>query len=168
MIFSVILLIFSFLFEGFISNYIVSAFNNLNVFSTLYSLITFVVIFPYFQNKKKYYILLIIFSLLIDIVYNNTIMLNVLLFLAISLIVKILTTILPDNILMINIISLISVILYHILSYIVLIAVNYNNYTISLLFDICLNSILMTIIYTTIIYLISKNVFERLDLKQIK
>jgi len=120
MIISIILLIFSFLFEGFISNYISSSLVEYNIFSTLYTLITLTVIYPYFYNKKKYYILLLIFSFLIDIVYTNTLILNVVLFIAISLIVKFLNFILPENILMVNIMSICSVILYHILSYIIL------------------------------------------------
>jgi len=168
MIISIILLIFSFLFEGFISNYISSSLVEYNIFSTLYTLITLTVIYPYFYNKKKYYILLLIFSFLIDIVYTNTFILNVTLFVLISLIVKFLNFILPENILMINIISLCSVIFYHVLSYGVLTIINYNYYPVFLLLKIILNSIIMTFIYTTIIYLISKFLYTKFDMKQIK
>ena len=168
MIIAVILLIFSFLFEGFISNYISSSFNNLNLFSTLYTLITLGVIYPYFNNKKKYYILLIIFASLIDIAYTNTFMLNIFLFLAISLIVKILNFILPENILMVNIISVCSVIGYYILSYGILSIINYNTYPLSTLIDICINSIIMTIIYTSLIYFISTILFDKINIKQIR
>jgi len=168
MIISVILLIFSFLFEGFISNCIASSLTEFNLFSTLYTLITLVVIYQYFYNEKKYYILLIIFSFLIDIVYTNTLILNVVLFIAISLIVKFLNFILPENILMVNIMSICSVILYHILSYIILTIINYNTYPMSLLLNICLNSIIMTIIYTTLIYYVSKFLYSKFDMKQIR
>ena len=168
MIVAIILLIFSFLFEGFISNYISSSLTDLNLFSTLYTLITFVVIFPYFHKEKKYYILLIIFSFLIDVTYTNTFILNVTLFLVISLIIKFLNFILPENVLMLNIISLCSVFSYYILSYIILTIINYNVYPLYLLINICLNSIIMTIIYTTFIYFISKYLFTKFDIKQIK
>lgn len=168
MILSIIFLIVSFVIEGLISNYVFSSFNNLSIFSTLYTLITLIVIYPYFYNEKKYYILLIIFGLLMDVVYTNTFMLNIFIFIIISFIVKILNFILPENILMMNIISIISVILYHILTYILLTLINYNTYPISLLLDICINSIAMTIIYTSIIYLLSKTLYTKLDKKQIK
>jgi len=168
MIISIILLIFSFLFEGFISNYISSSLNDLNLFTTLYTLVTLVVIYPYFNNEKKYYILLLIFAFLIDVAYTNTLILNIILFFSISLVVKFLNFILPENILVMNIISLCSVVLYHVFSYIVLEIVNYNSYPISLLFDICLNSIIMTIIYTTLLYVITKYLYNKFDIKQIK
>jgi len=113
-------------------------------------------------------IILLIFSFLIDIVYTNTFILNVTLFVLISLIVKFLNFILPENILMINIISLCSVIFYHVLSYGVLTIINYNYYPVFLLLKIILNSIIMTFIYTTIIYLISKFLYTKFDMKQIK
>lgn len=168
MIISIILLIISFLFEGFISNYISSSLADFSMFSTLYTLITFVVIYPYFYNEKKYYILLIIFSFLIDITYTNTFPLNVVLFITISLIIKFINYILPENILMCNIMTMCSVFLYHILSYSILTIINYDTYPLSLLFKICFNSIIMTIIYTTIIYLIIKFLYTKFDIKQIK
>ena len=130
MIISIILLILSFLIEGLASTYIQSSFTSFNLFSTLYTLIALIVIYPYFYNEKKYYILLIIFSSLIDIVYTNTFMLNLFLFIIISFIVKILNFILPENILMVNIMALCSVWLYYVFSYIILTVINYNTYPI--------------------------------------
>ena len=49
---------------------------NPSILSCLYTLITLIIIYPYFYNEKKYYILLIIFGLLIDIVYSNTFLFN--------------------------------------------------------------------------------------------
>lgn len=168
MIIAIILLIISFITEGLISNYISSSFYLTNLFSTLYTLICLVVIYPYFNNKKKYYILLIVFGILFDIVYTNTFLLNVFVFLVISLIIRVLNFILPENILITNVISIITIISYHILSYTILTIINYNSYPITLLFNICINSIIMTIIYTSLLYLISKFLFNKFDLKQIR
>lgn len=168
MIISTILLIFSFLLEGFISNYVASSLTEYSVFTTLYTLITLIVIYPYFYNEKKYYILLLIFSFLIDVVYTDTFILNVIIFIIVSLIIKFLNFILPENLLMINIMSLVGVFIYHILSYIILIIINYNTYPLSLLLNICLNSIIMTLIYATLIYFISKFLYTRFDMKQIR
>jgi len=168
MIISIFLLIISFLFEGFISNYVSSSFSDFNLFSTLYTLIALIIIYPYFYNEKKYYILLIIFGFLIDIVYTNTFMLNIFVFIAISFIVKFLNFILPENILMVNIMTVSSVMLYHILSYMILTIINYNTYPLSLLLNICINSVIMTIVYTSILYLITKILFNKFDMKQIR
>ena len=168
MIISIIILIISFLSEGLFSNYLSSTFNNLNMFSTLYTLIALVVIYPYFHNEKKYYILLIVFGILMDVVYINTFMMNLMLFLIISFLIKFLNFILPENILMVNIMSISSVITYHILSFLILKIINYNTYPLSMLLDICINSILMTIIYTSILYFLSKYLFTKFDKKQIR
>lgn len=168
MIISVVLLIFSFLFEGFISNYISSSLTDFNLFTSLYTLITLVVLYPYFHNKKKYYILLLIFSFLIDIVYTNTLIFNVILFVGVSFIYRFLNYLLSSNLLMINIISLVSVFFYHLLSYLILVLINYNNYPFMLLINIFLNSIIMTVIYTSIVYFVSKYLFDKFDIKQVK
>lgn len=168
MIISIIILIISFLIEGLLSNYLSSTINDMNIFSTLYTLIALVVIYPYFYNEKKYYILLIVFGILMDVVYTNTFMMNLILFLIISLIVKFLNFILPENILMANIRAIIAILSYHVLSFIILKIINYNTYPISLLYDICVNSILMTVIYTSILYFISKYFFIKFDKKQIR
>ena len=69
---------------------------------------------------------------------------------------------------MVNIMSISSVITYHILSFLILKIINYNTYPLSMLLDICINSILMTIIYTSILYFLSKYLFTKFDKKQIR
>lgn len=161
MISAIIILILSFLTEGFMSNYFYSTISNSNPLTSLYLLIALTILYPYFYNKKKYYILLIIFGLLFDLVYTNTFIFSTILFIIISLEVKLLTSILPFNIFMINIISIITVTLYHILTFFVLTIVNYGTYNFNMLLSICSNSILMTIIYTTILYLITNIIYHK-------
>lgn len=163
MIIAVILLIFSFLLEGFMSLYFPSNLINPSVLSCLYTLITLIIIYPYFYNEKKYYILLIIFGLLIDIVYSNTFLFNTILFLLLSIGIQILNVILPNNIFTINVKSLIIVFMYHILSFILLGIIDYNGYTIDLLINIIINSVIMTLIYTSITYFITKILFKKYD-----
>ena len=168
MIISVIILIISFLLDGLMSCYFSSSFASLNIFSTLYTLIALIVIFPYFYNEKKYYILLIIFGVLMDIIYTNTFMMNVILFIIISFLVRILNYLLPENVLMLNVISVSGIIFYYVLSFVILRIIDYNVYPISILFDVCVNSILMTIIYTSMLYFLSKYLFIKFDKKQIR
>lgn len=163
MIIAVILLIFSFLLEGFMSLYFPSNLINPSILSCLYTLITLIIIYPYFYNEKKYYILLIIFGLLIDIVYSNTFLFNTILFLLLSIGIQILNVILPNNIFTINVKALIIVFMYHILSFILLGIIDYNGYTIDLLINIIINSVIMTLIYTSITYFITKILFKKYD-----
>ena len=150
------------------SNIFVTTLNNVSPFTTIYTIIALVVIYPYFASDKKYFLLVIIFGFLFDTIYTSTILLNLTIFLVISLLIKTLNNIISDNIIMTNIISLISVATYHILTFIILNIVTSKSYSIILLGKILTHSIIMTIIYTSISYIIIKYLYSRLSIKQIK
>ena len=135
---------------------------NISYFTTIYTIIALVVIYPYFANEKKYYTLVIIFGALFDILYTSTLLLNVVFFLLIALVIKILNTNMSDNIFTINVISIISIILYHLLSFIILNLETSQTYSLILLGNIITHSILMTIVYTSISYVIIKLIYKAL------
>ncbi len=168
MIVSIIYIIISFILENIMSNIFVTTLNNVSPFTTIYTIIALVVIYPYFASDKKYFLLVIIFGFLFDTIYTSTILLNLTIFLVISLLIKTLNNIISDNIIMTNIISLISVATYHILTFIILNIVTSKSYSIILLGKILTHSIIMTIIYTSISYIIIKYLYSRLSIKQIK
>lgn len=168
MLLLIIYVLFSFLLEGFMSNIFASSLTDVSYFTTIYTVISFVVIYPYFYNKKKYYILLIIFGILFDALYTSTFIVNVFIFLGICFVIYLLNNILSDNIFMINIISIIAIITYHLLSFIILSIAGYANYSFLLLGRIIVHSIIMTIIYTSLSYLVIKTLFNRFDIKEIK
>lgn len=168
MLLLIIYVLFSFLLEGFMSNIFASSLTDVSYFTTIYTVISFVVIYPYFYNKKKYYILLIIFGILFDALYTSTFIVNVFIFLGIDFVIYLLNNILSDNIFMINIISIIAIITYHLLSFIILSIAGYANYSFLLLGRIIVHSIIMTIIYTSLSYLAIKTLFNRFDIKEIK
>ena len=153
MIVSIIYIIISFILENIMSNIFVTTLNNVSPFTTIYTIIALVVIYPYFASDKKYFLLVIIFGFLFDTIYTSTILLNLTIFLVISLLIKTLNNIISDNIIMTNIISLISVATYHILTFIILNIVTSKSYSIILLGKILTHSIIMTIIYTSISYI---------------
>lgn len=163
-----IYVLFSFLIEGFMSNIFASTLTDISYFTTIYTIISFAVIYPYFYNKKKYFILLFIFGVFFDSLYTSTFMVNICVFLIVGFVIYVLNNILSDNIFTINIISMISIILYHVLSFVILSITNYANYSFFLLFNIIIHSIFMTIIYTSISYFIVKFLFDKFDLKEIK
>lgn len=149
------------------SNIFASALTDVSYFTTIYTVISFVVIYPYFYNKKKYYILLIIFGILFDAYILLLLCLMSYIFRD-WFVIYLLNNILSDNIFMINIISIIAIITYHLLSFIILSIAGYANYSFLLLGRIIVHSIIMTIIYTSLSYLIIKTLFNRFDIKEIK
>ena len=168
MIIIIIYTILSFLLDGLISN-----FTNINIidpsyFRTIYSVVSLVIIYNFFDNDNKYLKILIIIGILFDIVYTNTFLLNIFLFLIIYFVIKELNYFIPNNILTINLKSLLSITIYHTLSYLILLFAGYNNYTFNLLPLILSRSIIMTIIYTTISYFLIKKIYYQKYFKKIK
>ena len=160
MIVAIIYIIISFLLDGLMSNLLPFNLVDPSYLKTIYSVISLVIIYNYFDNKQKYLKILIVLGIFFDIVYTNTFILNIVVFLVIYIILSIVDYIIPTNIITINIKSISCIFLYHILTYITLLLANYNSYSIKLLGIILLRSIIMTIIYTSISYLIMNKIYD--------
>ena len=66
--------------------------------------------------------------------------------------------VMPNNIFTINIKTLIAIIIYHLVSFIVLNVIGYGSYGVGLLFKILTHSVIMTVFYTSLSYLIFKKI----------
>lgn len=168
MIISIIYLIISFLLDNFMSNIFSSTFGYVSYFSTIYIIISFVVIYPYFSNDKKYFILIIIFGILFDVLYTSTFLINLVLFFVIALFIKLLNNFLPNNIFMANILSFSCIIVYHVLTFLILNIASGSIYGFVLLGDILTHSLIMTVLYTSVSYFIIKLIYNKFNIKVIK
>ena len=168
MIVSIIYLIISLLLEVIMSNFFQTTLNSISIFTTIYTIIALVIIYPYFSNERKYFILVVASGLLFDILYTSSFIFNLVLFLIVGIVIKTLYSILSENIFITNIISIIAISTYHIAAFIILSILSSINYNLLLLINIIIKSILMTIIYTTISYYSIKFVMNKLGIKQIK
>lgn len=168
MIIIIVYMIISFLLDGFISNYTNINIVNPSYFRTIFSLIALIISYNYFDNENKYLKILFIVGILFDIVYTNTFILNIFIFYIIYLVIKYINTYIPNNIFTINIKSLLGISLYHIITYIILLLVNYMNYSFNLLLLILSRSIISTIIYTSISYYLLKKIYYKKYDKKIK
>ena len=165
MILAIIYIIVSFLLDGIISNLIPFSITDPSYFKTIYTVVSLVIMYNYFDNKKKYLIILIILGLLFDIVYTNTFLVNVIIFITLYIILIKIDYQIPTNIITINIKSIICISFYHILTYIILLLSHYSSYNINFLLLIIVRSIIMTIIYTSISYLILNKMYEDKKIK---
>lgn len=168
MLISVITLLISIFIQGIISNYLGYTYDNLSIFSTIYILIAILTLRPYFENKKKYFTLLIIFSLIIDISYTNTLFLNTFLFIICYYISKIFHSFFPYNWLTISVSNLICITFYHIITFLLLTILKYGVYQLSNLTKILGHSILMTIIYSIIVHVVISFISKKFELRGIK
>lgn len=164
MISYLIILLISFFLDGIMSNYFTSITSHISLFNTIYSIIALSCIAGHFNNKKKYFILIALIGLCFDIVYTNTLLLNVFIFIILGLNAILLNSKLPNNILYNTLISLINIFLYYILTYLMLTITNYLNIKINILLHILICSIIMSIIYSIIITFI----INKLALKNVK
>ena len=165
MIIAVTYVIISFFLDGLISNLVPFNLVDPSYLKTIYSIISLVIIYNYFDNHKKYLSILIVLGIFFDIVYTNTFILNIVVFFIIYIILSYLDYIIPTNIITINIKSIACISSYNILTYIILLLSNYNNYSIKLLGLILIRSIIMTIIYTTISYLLMNKIYDNKRIK---
>jgi len=168
MIIIIIYMILSFLLDGLISNYISINIVDPSYLRTIYSVVALVIIYNYFDNEGKYLKILLILGILFDIVYTNTFLLNIFLFIIIYLFIKEINIYIPNNLLTINLKSLLSIIIYHSLSFLILLLANYSNYSSKILWTIISRSIIMTAIYTTISYFAIKKIYYKKYSKKIK
>ena len=165
---SIISLIFSLLLQGLASNFLGYTLNEISIFSAIFLLITLIVLQPYFESDKKFLKLLIVFGLLYDITYSNTLILCTSIFIVIFYINKILNFFFPNNVFTINIFSIISMIIYHSLTFAFLKILQYDSFNFIYLLKTILCNIIMTITYTTIVYYIIDYLYKRMNLKIIR
>ena len=164
----IIYLTLSFILDNLMSLLLPSTLTDISYFTTIYIIISFVVIYPYLGDEKKFYILLVIFGLLFDILYTGTFIFNVSLFLVIGICIKLLYNVFPENVFTMNVISLISIIIYHFLSFVIVGLISSINYDFILFINIVLHSLAMTIIYTSISYFALKVIGRKFNVKYIK
>lgn len=164
----VIYVVLSFYLDGLLSIYLPREIVNLSYFTTIYSLVALVIIYGYFHNHKKYLYILFILGFFFDIVYTNTMLLNVIIFFLLYLLLNKLDYYLSDNLFTINIKALIVVYAYHLITYIILLMMHYNSYNFKMFCNILLKNTLMTILYATISYIIIDKIFLKRSTKKIK
>ncbi len=153
-----IILFISFYLEGIISN-LVSV--NTRYLNPLFSLVTIISIYPFFiENKIKYYKICIIYGIIYDLIYTNTIFLHGLLFFIIGYIVNYLYKNLTNHLLNVILITFMIIIIYRIINYILIcITSNYIFIPIYMIKSIT-TSILLNIIYISILNFLLKDKYH--------
>lgn len=163
-----IFLIISFLLDGLCSNVFFLDSVNTSLFSTIYILIAFVILCPYFYEKRKFFLWIMIFGLLFDIIYTNTFILHMVLFLLLGIFIQFLHSFLANSLFNNILISLGTIFLYYTLTFFFLFISNYNGGMMLSFGKILYSSIFMTIIYSAFLYWIVRFILQKMHLKQFK
>jgi len=150
-------MIISFILDNIVSNLI----NYDSIFYPLFTLLSLILIYPNYNKKdKKYYIISFILGLIYDITLN-TLFLNTFIFLLLAYILRLIFSKIKYNYLSVLFISILSIIYYRTVTYVVLLILNYLEFNIHTLFKSIYSSILLNIIYVTIFYLLKKLIFNK-------
>lgn len=145
-----IIIIMSFLLDSIISNLI----NYNSLLYPLFSILSLIVGYTYFNQKNNSYLITsFVLGLLYDIVYTDTLFFNACLFLSVALLLQKAFEKFPYNYLSVLVLSFITIIYYRVLSYLILIFIDYLNFNTNFFFQGIYSSFLSNIIYITLVYL---------------
>ena len=138
------LIIFSFLFESIVTNIV-----HINTLLTPLFLITsLVILYPYFKNKTNFIISCIVCGFFYDIAFTDSTFINTISFGISGCFIILCYNYFKYSIYSSNFINIISIIVYRIISYVLLVIVDYLNFNMTSLLEGIYNSILINIIYT--------------------
>lgn len=147
---SYILIILSLLLESIISIII-----NIPFLESCFLLITLIIIYPYYKNKKmKYIIMCFIFGIIYDILFTNTMFISSIVYVLCGLLIDLFYKYIDNNIYSFSFLNLIIIIFYRTIVYTLLSILDYLRFDISILFIGILNSIVLNLLYGLILFVI--------------
>ena len=157
------IIILSFILEGLFSNLI----SHNSLLMPLFSLISLLVLWPYFNcNNKRFIIVSIIVGLFYDIIYTDSIFVNTFMFLLLSIFIIKINEYVNYNLLNMCLLSIVSICLYRILSYLLLCMVGYLNFDEIILIRGIYRSLIINIIYSIILYFSTNYIGKKFKLRK--
>ncbi len=142
--------------------------NKSSLFIPLFFITSLVILYPYFKNKKEnFYITIIIFGLIYDIAYSNSIFINTLSFIFCGILITVVYNYLNYNIFNSNFINIIVLVFYRIISYILLCIVDYISFDESILLKGIYSSIILNIIYGIVIFMVISFIAKKFNIKKV-
>lgn len=147
-------LIFSLIFEAIISNIVEID----SIFIPIFLLCSLVIIYPYIDKKNNFLILSIISGFFYDNIFVNSNFISTISFFICAYLIIMLYKILNNNFINSLIAVILTLILYRLSTYLLLILIGYNGITFKLLFRSIYSSLIINIIYSIILYFILKKI----------
>lgn len=157
MMVSNIILIFSFLLDGILSNFLPFMTSDLSIFTPLLTVTSLVIIYPFYKkNNKKFLITAFILGIIYDLFYTNLLLLNGFIFLVLGEIIILLNKEFGDSHLK-NILHIfIIIVLYELLTSIIIVIFNLVPISIDKVLYKISHSLLLNLIYGELFYIVLK------------
>lgn len=148
----VLISMISFFLDGILSRYILLN----SLFLPLFTIVSLVIIYPYFNNDNfRYFKFIAIIGLLYDIAYFNTLFYNFFIFIALGFIIGLINYLLSNNIYTNILMTVASITTYRIITFLITIIFK-TSYPLSELLQSIYSSLILNIIYCLIIYIITE------------
>lgn len=148
----VLISMISFFLDGILSRYILPN----SLFLPLFTIVSLVIIYPYFNNDNfRYFKFIAIIGLLYDIAYFNTLFYNFFIFIALGFIIGLINYLLSNNIYTNILMTVVSITAYRIITFLITIIFK-TSYSLSELLQSIYSSLILNIIYCLIIYVITE------------
>lgn len=147
---AIIVTILSFFLESLVSNF-VSIHSNL--FLPLFSIVALVIIYPYFKKERSnYYKVAAILGLFYDIVFTDTLILNLFLFLMTAYFITKMNYMLSNNYFNVALMTVLAIAFYRSISFFVLVIIGYLPFSWFALGRGIMTSLVLNVIYAVILY----------------
>lgn len=148
-----ITVILSFFLESIVSNFISI---NSQVLIPLFTIVSLIIIYPYFKGKESnYFKVCAVIGFCYDIVFTDTPLMNLLLFLFIGYMIHLMNKLISTNIINVCIMILSCVILYRVSSYGILCLAGFLSFNWLSLIRSIYSSLLLNMIYGMLIYFVT-------------
>ena len=140
-----------------LSSFISSAYQNINILFPLLFASAIPIIYQIIKNKKAFFILMIIISIIYDTLFSDIFLVNSYYFILYSLLINRFYQKHYPKVLNIILTSIIGIILYDIFIFFILILNNYSSFVINELYYKIIRSILINFLYVSISLIILKS-----------
>lgn len=139
-----------------------------SMFNGLFTLTSLIIIYPYFNNDDKSFLKYsAIIGLSYDIIFTDTLFLNMIIFLLMALLIKKINMTLSNNYINVMIITLIVVTSYLTLTYLLLYLIGYKQFNLTYLYKIIFQSYISNVLYSCILYIITDKISKKHKISKI-
>lgn len=147
-----IILIVSFILDLVLLNILPFQYQNITYFNPLFMIVSIFLVYNLFNDERKYFITILIFSLLYGALFMNNILLGSFLFLIVAFVTKLYNRYINLNIFTLLLGIIVTIILYDSIMYIVLCCSFVSNFSLKILLYKIKHSIVINIIYSLLLY----------------
>ncbi|MBS7020578.1 MAG: rod shape-determining protein MreD [Firmicutes bacterium] len=155
----IIVMIVSFFLESMVSN-LISIDSQLLI--PLFTIVSLVIIYPYFKKDHISYLkTAAVLGLFYDIVFTDTLIVNLFLFVFTAWFIHKMNYLLSNNYFNVAIMTMLAITFYRIISFIALILIGYLHFSVFALLRGITSSLLLNVIYAIIVYAITDHISRK-------